>query len=916
LYSTLFSSPATLVASSSLSVSQTWEGTGACVSDLERDDACAGDAFAFARAPFGRSDTSRSLAHHPAAVLAFDATAAAPDVAWLSARDFLDRARGVEIDASPPAAQVDPVGIAPSPDARARHAPAMRYEAAGRGKTAERARPLMPLTYQGIELSPRGDGGAHVLAREALMMSDIPELALEFQRLKRDELLVLKFLDVFHPIAKKHRHYHEVPRKERETLAEALVRADLDVHDAQSVRAFLSRILRCCALRYGEDANGYAPDDIVCPLIACQRAKMIHLEFEEEAARTCFYDLKSVSQAVDHLRRSGMKSSPEAEKLAQSMYDIHQIFYGTRPLFHRDDRRYVPLVVMAKDNLEVLPEAFLAGPSRFIELQANVQQGKTFSHALTFNLLNLNPYDTTRVKRFSLGGVPVISKRVEPLRVRAIEEEILRAREMEQVARAAGIEGVRSVRYLGLVYDAGNFYVLMRDEQAPSLHDAPSGDGKQVLERVKAALAGQHHDLEPRNALWNGTELILLDFEEHATSVSIKRAPPEGEAISAALLSRARTADGLTGLPLWQPVIRRFRAAIALANPRALRKLPPTAVIGDIHGSVRRLSQILESDPVKRAARTIFLGDYFDRGKGGKEVFELLRKRPSDENVFLLGNHELYLLLAMKGDRASFISWLGNGALEFIGELVDLTQFRASFERACAALPEGIASELVDWIAREEPHVIEALERDVRGNASLQEMRDWLLSQGQILFLDEYSHLYVHAGLAGAEKLGPDFFITYLEAEEKFMDALQPDSAASAEQAALIAKEFRSILEMRESEWIREFPQNDWRKTVGALTRLGIRGVVVGHTPRGKPMSQMNRIFGIDLQMADYYGGRGGLLELSPSAGVAVHRFADSETAQLETEVLQSGEEFREDLQMDGEALVKEFQRHFLKRIP
>jgi len=73
-----------------------------------------------------------------------------------------------------------------------------------------------------------------------------------------------------------------------------------------------------------------------------------------------------------------------------------------------------------------------------------------------------------------------------------------------------------------------------------------------------------------------------------------------------------------------------------------------TCIIGDIHGCHGPLSALLELVD-DQECRLVFLGDYIDRGPDSRRVLETLiqlkSRRP--DTVFLRGNHEFMLLLAM-----------------------------------------------------------------------------------------------------------------------------------------------------------------------------------------------------------------------------------------------------------------------------
>lgn len=67
--------------------------------------------------------------------------------------------------------------------------------------------------------------------------------------------------------------------------------------------------------------------------------------------------------------------------------------------------------------------------------------------------------------------------------------------------------------------------------------------------------------------------------------------------------------------------------------------------IGDIHGCLDKLEDLLAKISATSDDILIFLGDYIDRGNASKEVIDLLIEVASETNcVFLRGNHEDMLL--------------------------------------------------------------------------------------------------------------------------------------------------------------------------------------------------------------------------------------------------------------------------------
>jgi serine/threonine protein phosphatase 1 len=115
-----------------------------------------------------------------------------------------------------------------------------------------------------------------------------------------------------------------------------------------------------------------------------------------------------------------------------------------------------------------------------------------------------------------------------------------------------------------------------------------------------------------------------------------------------------------------------------------------TYAIGDIHGTYTKLRNLLDHCREHRGGtefRTVFLGDYVDRGRQSREVVELLIKTQAqapDQVVCLKGNHEELLLSAAKdGEHAP---WLRNGG--------DMTLASYGAERADEILPAHL-----EWFA-------------------------------------------------------------------------------------------------------------------------------------------------------------------------------------------------------------------------
>jgi serine/threonine protein phosphatase 1 len=76
-----------------------------------------------------------------------------------------------------------------------------------------------------------------------------------------------------------------------------------------------------------------------------------------------------------------------------------------------------------------------------------------------------------------------------------------------------------------------------------------------------------------------------------------------------------------------------------------------TLVIGDIHGGLRALRQVLARAEVTSADLLVFLGDYVDGWSESPAVLDFLQALQQQQRcIFLRGNHDMLLL-----------DWLRNG---------------------------------------------------------------------------------------------------------------------------------------------------------------------------------------------------------------------------------------------------------------
>src|SRR6201991_2339689 len=86
-----------------------------------------------------------------------------------------------------------------------------------------------------------------------------------------------------------------------------------------------------------------------------------------------------------------------------------------------------------------------------------------------------------------------------------------------------------------------------------------------------------------------------------------------------------------------------------------------TYVIGDIHGGLRALQQVVDRSRVKREDRLIFLGDYVDGWSESRQVIDyLMELDKSYACIFIKGNHDAWCEEWLKGEGAN-MDWLLHG---------------------------------------------------------------------------------------------------------------------------------------------------------------------------------------------------------------------------------------------------------------
>src|SRR5437868_15436854 len=98
-----------------------------------------------------------------------------------------------------------------------------------------------------------------------------------------------------------------------------------------------------------------------------------------------------------------------------------------------------------------------------------------------------------------------------------------------------------------------------------------------------------------------------------------------------------------------------------------------TIVIGDIHGALKALDQIITSVAPKKHDRIIFLGDYVDGWSESAKVIEYLIHLDQTHNcIFLKGNHDAWCEQWLNGEPADR-EWLFHGGKSTVDSYVSLS---------------------------------------------------------------------------------------------------------------------------------------------------------------------------------------------------------------------------------------------------
>ena len=143
-----------------------------------------------------------------------------------------------------------------------------------------------------------------------------------------------------------------------------------------------------------------------------------------------------------------------------------------------------------------------------------------------------------------------------------------------------------------------------------------------------------------------------------------------------------------------------------------------TLVIGDIHGGLKALHQILERAKVTKEDTLIFLGDYVDGWSQSPQVLDFLMELKTTNNcIFIRGNHDELLLdwLLNQNENIDEEMWFKHGGEATVLAYADVSE------------------------AKKKIHI------------------DFLKSL-QDYFLDEQNRLFIHAGFTNMNGIDYEYF--------------------------------------------------------------------------------------------------------------------------------------------------------------
>jgi hypothetical protein len=365
------------------------------------------------------------------------------------------------------------------------------------------------------------------------------------------------------------------------------------------------------------------------------------------------------------------------------------------------------------------------------------------------------------------------------------------------------------------------------------------------------------------------------------------------------------------------PLLASSLSGGALAAPAPQRITPTDRLIafGDVHGAYDDLLSVLDAAGVVDAERrwaagdaiVVSVGDLLDRGPSSRQVLDLLMRLQTEaaaaggQLALVVGNHEVMNLM---GD----LRYVSGG--EFAAFAADETpELRARMLAQFAALPENAGQPQAAIATRFEERFPPGWFAHREAFSPQGKYGRWLLERPALLVVGDT--VFAHGGLpATVAELGLEGFNdAYRRELTAYFDAFQaleqagivtafddgndalskakawldvPESANSPLRATaetLLAADRSRVLGLDSVFWYRAtvlcHAPLERPTTEAALQRLGVKRVVVGHTPtpRGLMFERFDgQVVRVDTGMnRAVYGGHPSALVMQPSGLAAVY---------------------------------------------
>ena len=120
--------------------------------------------------------------------------------------------------------------------------------------------------------------------------------------------------------------------------------------------------------------------------------------------------------------------------------------------------------------------------------------------------------------------------------------------------------------------------------------------------------------------------------------------------------------------------------------------MPRTLVIGDIHGGLRALVQVLERSSINPFDILVFLGDYVDGWSESAQVVEFLIKLEKNQKcIFIKGNHDVWAEKWLRYEEKDSV-WLANGGQETINSYKNYSNEKKLIQLHFFALSSSITA--------------------------------------------------------------------------------------------------------------------------------------------------------------------------------------------------------------------------------